>query len=151
MEMGKENFSYSHWRTSRDFWNEQLLREKKITNSYVLKKLLIGTITFIFISCGISRKVIVEKESSKKNKIESKIDSQTITKAKKNYVDCDFNSDDSYVFGSESSGINQSILDDFDEDSKIFIPMFPNVRSINICNSVSILAYENLRQNNFSF
>ena len=84
--MGKENFSYSHWRTSRDFWNEQLLREKKITNSYVLKKLLIGTITFIFISCGISRKVIVEKESSKKNKIESKIDSQTITKAKKNYT-----------------------------------------------------------------
>ena len=45
----------------------------------------------------------------------------TDTKAKKNYVDCDFNSDDSYVFGSESSGINQSILDDFDEDSKIFI------------------------------
>ena len=75
----------------------------------------------------------------------------TDTKAKKNYVDCDFNSDDSYVFGSESSGINQSILDDFDEDNKIFIPMFPNVRSINICNSVSIIAYENLRQNNFSF
>ena len=40
---------------------------------------------------------------------------------------------------------------DFDENSKIFIPMFPNVRSINICNSVSIIAYENLRQNNFSF
>ncbi len=86
MEMGKENFSYSYWRTSRDLWNEQLLREKKITNSYILKKLFIGTITFIFISCGISRKVIVEKESSKKNKIESKIDSQTITKAKKNYT-----------------------------------------------------------------
>ena len=75
----------------------------------------------------------------------------TDTKAKKNYVDCDFNSDDSYVFGSESSGINKSILDDFDENSKIFITMFPNVRSINICNSVSIIAYENLRQNNFSF
>ena len=86
MEMGKENFSYSYWRTSRDLWNEQLLREKKITNSYILKKLFIGTIIFIFISCGISRKVIVEKESSKKNKIESKIDSQTITKAEKNYT-----------------------------------------------------------------
>lgn len=84
--MGKENFSYSYWRTSRNLWNEQLLREKKITNSYILKKLFIGTITFIFISCGISRKVIVEKESFKKNKIESKIDSQTITKAEKNYT-----------------------------------------------------------------
>lgn len=84
--MGKENFSYSYWRTSRNLWNEQLLREKKITNSYILKKLFIGTITFIFISCGISRKVIVEKESSKKNKIESKIDSQTIAKAEKNYT-----------------------------------------------------------------
>ena len=84
--MGKENFSYSYWRTSRNLWNEQLLREKKITNSYILKELFIGTITFIFISCGISRKVIVEKESSKKNKIESKIDSQTITKTEKNYT-----------------------------------------------------------------
>lgn len=84
--MGKENFSYSYWRTSRNLWNEQLLREKKITNSYILKKLFIGTITFIFISCGISRKVIVEKESSKKNKIESKIDFQTITKTEKNYT-----------------------------------------------------------------
>ena len=84
--MGKENFSYSYWRASRNLWNEQLLREKKITNSYILKKLFIGIITFIFISCGISRKVIVEKESSKKNKIESKSDSQTITKAEKNYT-----------------------------------------------------------------
>ena len=84
--MGKENFSYSYWRASRNLWNEQLLREKKITNSYILKKLFIGTIIFIFISCGISRKVIVEKESLKKNKIESKIDSQTITKAEKNYT-----------------------------------------------------------------
>ena len=83
MEMGKENFSYSYWRASRNLWNEQLLREKKITNSYVLKKLFIVTITFIFISCGISRKFIVEKESPKKNKIESKIDSQTITKTGK--------------------------------------------------------------------
>ncbi len=75
----------------------------------------------------------------------------TDTKAKKNYADCNFNSNDAYIFGSESSGIKKSILDAFDEDSKIFIPMFPNIRSINICNSVSIIAYENLRQNNFSF
>ena len=34
---GKENFSYSYWRASRNLWNEQLLREKKITNSYILK------------------------------------------------------------------------------------------------------------------
>ena len=84
--MGKENFSYSYWRPSGSLWNEQLLREKKITNSHILKKFFIGTITFIFISCGISKKVIVEKESSKKKKIESKIDSQTITKAEKKYT-----------------------------------------------------------------
>ena len=84
--MGKENFDYSYWRASRNLWNEQLLREKKITNSYILKKLFIGTIIFIFISCGISRKVIVEKESSNKKKIESKIDSHNITKVEKNYT-----------------------------------------------------------------
>ena len=84
--MGKDDFSYSYWRASGSLWNEQILREKKITNSHILKKFFIGTITFIFISCGISKKVIVEKESSKKKKIESKIDSQTITKAEKKYT-----------------------------------------------------------------
>ena len=84
--MGEEYFNYSYWRTSGSFRNEQLFREKKITNSYLLKKLSIGTIIFIFISCGISKKVVVDKKSSKKNKIESKVDSQIIVKAEKNYT-----------------------------------------------------------------
>lgn len=84
--MGEENFNYSYRRTSGSLRNEQLFREKKITNSYLLKKLSIGTIILIFISCGISKKVVVEKKSSKKNKIESKVDSQIIVKAEKKYT-----------------------------------------------------------------
>lgn len=84
--MGEENFNYSYRRTTGSLRNEQLFREKKITNSYLLKKLSIGTIIFIFISCGISKKVVVEKKSSKKNKIESKVDSQIIVKAEKKYT-----------------------------------------------------------------
>ncbi|MFL2653573.1 MAG: TrmH family RNA methyltransferase [Dehalococcoidia bacterium] len=75
----------------------------------------------------------------------------TDTQAKNNYSDCNFNLDDSFVFGSESKGINKIILDNFDDRKQIYIPMYPNIRSINICNSVSIIAYECLRQNKFMF
>ena len=34
---------------------------------------------------------------------------------------------------------------------KIFIPMLPNSRSINLANSVSICVYEAWRQNNFDY
>ncbi len=75
----------------------------------------------------------------------------TDTQAKKKYSECSFNMADTFVFGSESRGINKSILNKFDEEKKIYIPMYPNIRSINICNSVSIIAYECLRQNNYKF
>ncbi|MDG2101913.1 MAG: hypothetical protein GWO78_00400 [Dehalococcoidales bacterium] len=75
----------------------------------------------------------------------------TDTKATNIYSEINFNISDTFIFGSESKGIDKSILDKFISDSKIYIPMFPNVRSINICNSVSIIAYECLRQNNYKF
>ena len=35
--------------------------------------------------------------------------------------------------------------------TKIFIPMLPNSRSINLANSVSICLFEAWRQNNFNY
>ena len=73
----------------------------------------------------------------------------TDTKAKNLYSACKFNIEDVFVFGSESKGLDKEILEKFDEKNKVYIPMVPNVRSINICNSVSIIAYECWRQNGF--
>ena len=73
----------------------------------------------------------------------------TDTKAEKIYTNFNYQTSDTFVFGSESKGIDKSILDQFDSNNKIYIPMFPNIRSLNICNSVSIVAYECWRQSNF--
>ena len=73
----------------------------------------------------------------------------TDTKAEKIYTNFKYQTSDTFVFGSESKGIDKSILDQFDSNNKIYIPMFPNIRSLNICNSVSIVAYECWRQSNF--
>lgn len=75
----------------------------------------------------------------------------TDSQANTNYSECKFEMNDTFIFGCESKGIDQKVLDKFPDEKKIYIPMYPNIRSINICNSVSIIAYECLRQNNFKF
>ena len=71
------------------------------------------------------------------------------TKAKKVYTEAQFGPDDYIMFGKESAGIPEEILVDH-EDTCIRIPMLDKVRSLNLSNSVSIVLYEALRQNNFA-
>ncbi len=71
------------------------------------------------------------------------------TKAKHVYTDVDFGSDDFIMFGKESAGIPEEILIDY-EETCIRIPMLDEIRSLNLSNSVAIVLYEALRQNNFS-
>ena len=71
------------------------------------------------------------------------------TKAKKDYTEAQFGPDDYIMFGKESAGIPEEILVDH-EDTCIRIPMLDKVRSLNLSNSVSIVLYEALRQNNFA-
>lgn len=70
------------------------------------------------------------------------------TKAKKVYTEVTFEKDDYIVFGKESAGIPEEILMDYQETS-IRIPMFDEARSLNLSNSVAIMVYEALRQQNF--
>ena len=72
------------------------------------------------------------------------------TKTKQKYSDIKFDKDDYIMFGSESRGIPEEILDKY-RDRNITIPMLPLGRSINLANSASIILYEALRQNNFEF
>ncbi|MCQ2080849.1 MAG: tRNA (cytidine(34)-2'-O)-methyltransferase [Lachnospiraceae bacterium] len=70
------------------------------------------------------------------------------TKAKKVYSDVEFGKDDFIMFGKESAGIPEEILVEYEETS-IRIPMLDDIRSLNLSNSVAIVLYEALRQNNF--
>lgn len=71
------------------------------------------------------------------------------TKAKHVYSDVAFGPDDYLMFGKESAGIPEEILID-NESTCIRIPMLGKIRSLNLANSVSIVLYEALRQNQFA-
>jgi tRNA (cytidine/uridine-2'-O-)-methyltransferase len=56
---------------------------------------------------------------------------------------------DVLVFGCETSGLPNAILDEFDADAKLRIPMRPGLRSLNLSNAVALAVYEAWRQNAF--
>lgn len=70
------------------------------------------------------------------------------TKAHQTYTDVEFDQDDYIMFGKESAGIPEEILVE-NEDTCIRIPMIGDTRSLNLSNSVAIVLYEALRQQNF--
>ena len=71
------------------------------------------------------------------------------TKAHQNYSDVSYEPDCFLMFGKESAGIPEEILVDY-EDTCVRIPMKENIRSLNLSNSVAVLLYEALRQNDFA-
>ena len=71
------------------------------------------------------------------------------TKAEKIYTEVNYEPDCYIMFGKESAGIPEEILVKHKEES-IRIPMVGDIRSLNLRNSVAIVLYEALRQNNFA-
>ncbi|MCD7739670.1 MAG: tRNA (uridine(34)/cytosine(34)/5-carboxymethylaminomethyluridine(34)-2'-O)-methyltransferase TrmL [Lachnospiraceae bacterium] len=71
------------------------------------------------------------------------------TKAHQSYTEVKFEPDDYIMFGKESAGIPEEILVEH-EESCIRIPMLPQIRSLNLSNSVAIVLYEALRQQGFA-
>ncbi len=70
------------------------------------------------------------------------------TKSKHTYTGVSYPEDCFIVFGKESFGLRESLLKEHYETC-IRIPMIGNARSLNLSNSVAIIVYEALRQNNF--
>lgn len=70
------------------------------------------------------------------------------TKGKNVYSDAKFEPDCYIMFGKESAGIPERILAHHKDDC-IRIPMIGETRSLNLSNSVAVVLYEALRQNNF--
>ena len=72
------------------------------------------------------------------------------TKGKHVYSEPDYSKLDEVfiLFGKETKGLPEDILQKY-IDNTIRIPMKPTLRSLNLSNSVAIVAFEVLRQNNF--
>lgn len=71
------------------------------------------------------------------------------SKAPASYTDVRFNDGDFLLFGKETKGLPESLLIEHPERA-IRIPMISSARCLNLSNSVAIVVYEALRQNNFA-
>ena len=65
------------------------------------------------------------------------------TKTKRKYTDIEFQEGDFIVFGPESRGLPAEYVT---ADTALTIPMKEGQRSLNLSNSVAIVAYEMIRQ-----
>ena len=54
------------------------------------------------------------------------------------------------VFGAETRGLPQDVLDSCPPERRLRIPMRPDARSLNLSNAVAIAVYEAWRQNAFT-
>ena len=70
------------------------------------------------------------------------------TKGKKRHSDAKFKDGDFLVFGKESHGLPEPLLEKH-YDETLRIPMWGSLRSLNLSNSVAIALYEAFRQNNY--
>ena len=70
------------------------------------------------------------------------------TKAQHTYTEVSYEPDCFIMFGPESRGIPEDILVKH-PDTSVRIPMWGDIRSLNLSNSVAIVLYEALRQNGF--
>ena len=73
------------------------------------------------------------------------------TKGKTKYTDVNYSKMEEVIvlYGKETKGLPEWLLEKFLNTKTIRIPMLPTLRSLNLANSVAIITYEILRQKNF--
>ncbi len=65
------------------------------------------------------------------------------------YDRIDYRSDDAVVFGPETRGLPQDVLESVPEAQRLRVPMRPGNRSLNLSNAVAVVAFEAWRQRGF--
>jgi tRNA (cytidine/uridine-2'-O-)-methyltransferase len=68
------------------------------------------------------------------------------TKTRRSYTDASFSYGDFLVFGKETKGLPNDILNDYHERCYTLPMMNPHIRSLNLAMTVGIVLYEALRQ-----
>ncbi len=71
------------------------------------------------------------------------------TKGSIAHAEAQFEPDDVLLFGPETRGLSDDILQSLDDKHRLRIPMIPDRRSLNLSNTVAIMVYEALRQHDF--
>jgi tRNA (cytidine/uridine-2'-O-)-methyltransferase len=71
------------------------------------------------------------------------------TKARRCYAEADFRPGDALLFGPETRGLPAARLDALPEPQRLYIPMQPDSRSLNLSNAVALVLYEAWRRNGF--
>jgi tRNA (cytidine/uridine-2'-O-)-methyltransferase len=73
------------------------------------------------------------------------------TRGKTGYATPHYQAQDAFLFGPETRGLPQTLLDELPPEQVIRIPMQKGNRSLNLSNSVAIIIYEAWRQLDFQF
>jgi len=71
------------------------------------------------------------------------------TKGTQHYHQATFKHGDYLIFGPETRGLPEDYLETLDNGHILRLPMLHNSRSLNLSNTVAIVTYEALRQNQF--
>lgn len=71
------------------------------------------------------------------------------TKGKRLYSTVNYQKGDVFLFGSETRGVPQTLLESFTVEHRLRLPMQPHNRSLNLSNAVAIALYEAWKQINF--
>ncbi len=72
------------------------------------------------------------------------------TRGATTYATAEFKSGDAFLFGPETRGLPQSVLDALPAEQTLRLPMQPENRSLNLSNAAAVVVYEAWRQLGFA-
>jgi len=72
------------------------------------------------------------------------------TKGDQIYTALSYKPGDALLFGPETRGLPQTLLDSLPTGQRLRLPLAPNNRSLNLSNAVAVAVYEAWRQNGFA-
>jgi tRNA (cytidine/uridine-2'-O-)-methyltransferase len=72
------------------------------------------------------------------------------TGGRRRYSELEYRAGDAFLFGPETRGLPEAVLDRVGLESSVFIPMRARSRSINLSNAVALVVYEAWRQLGFA-
>lgn len=71
------------------------------------------------------------------------------TRGSQNYSEVSFKAGEAIMFGPETRGLPQTLLDSLPTEQVLRVPMKKDSRSLNLSNTVAIVLYEAWRQNDY--
>ncbi|HKS93809.1 MAG TPA: tRNA (uridine(34)/cytosine(34)/5-carboxymethylaminomethyluridine(34)-2'-O)-methyltransferase TrmL [Gammaproteobacteria bacterium] len=72
------------------------------------------------------------------------------TRGHHSHADVSYRTGDAFLFGPETRGLPQALLDSMPPEQVLRIPMRPDNRSLNLSNAVAVIVYEAWRQADFA-